>query len=114
MSSVVNHAEETWNRNIDTNLKGTWLCMKYEVPHMIGQGSGAIVNTTSTAGLLIGRKYRSAYAASNAGIVILTKTAALEYAEYGLHVNVICPVARTSLLEKFFELNPEAEADFTA
>ncbi len=111
-SSVANLTEETWNHNIDTNLKGTWLCMKYEIPAMIEQGSGAIVNTTSTAGLLIGSKYRSAYAASKAGIVSLTKTAALEYAEYGLRINVICPVARTPLLEKFFEINPEAEADF--
>jgi NAD(P)-dependent dehydrogenase (short-subunit alcohol dehydrogenase family) len=111
-SSVVNHTEEIWNRTFDTNLKGTWLCMKYEISHMVEQGSGAIVNTTSTAGLLIGSKYRSAYAASKAGIVSLTKTAALEYAEYGLRINVICPVARTPLLEKFFELNPEAEADF--
>jgi NAD(P)-dependent dehydrogenase (short-subunit alcohol dehydrogenase family) len=111
-SSVANHTEEAWNRNIDTNLRGTWLCIKYEIPVMVEQGSGAIVNTTSTAGLLIGSKYRSAYAASKAGIVSLTKTAALEYAEYGLRINVICPVARTPLLEKFFELNPEAEADF--
>ena len=111
-SSVVNHTEEIWNRTSDTNLKGTWLCMKYEIPHMVEQGSGAIVNTSSTAGLLIGSKYRSAYAASKAGIVSLTKTAALEYAEYGLRINVIVPVARTPLLEKFFELNPEAEADF--
>jgi NAD(P)-dependent dehydrogenase (short-subunit alcohol dehydrogenase family) len=111
-ASVAKHSEETWNRNIDTNLKGTWLCMKYEIPVMMEQGSGTIVNTTSTAGLLVGSVYRSAYAASKAGIVSLTKTAALEYAEYGLRINVICPVARTPLLEKFFEINPEAEADF--
>jgi NAD(P)-dependent dehydrogenase (short-subunit alcohol dehydrogenase family) len=111
-ASVAKQTEEVWNRNIDTNLKGTWLCMKYEIPVMMEQGSGTIVNTTSTAGLLVGSVYRSAYAASKAGIVSLTKTAALEYAEYGLRINVICPVARTPLLEKFFEINPEAEADF--
>ncbi len=64
---------------------------------------------------MVGNRHRSAYAASKAGIVILTKVAALEYAEYGLRVNVICPsVTRTPLLEEFFELNPEIEADFIA
>jgi len=112
--SVVDHTEESWNRTLETNLKGTWLCMKYEIPQMLEQGSGSIVNTTSTTGLFIGGRYRSAYSASKAGIVSLSKVAALEYAEYGLRVNVICPSARTPMMEQFFELNPEAEADFTA
>jgi NAD(P)-dependent dehydrogenase (short-subunit alcohol dehydrogenase family) len=112
--SIVDHTEESWNRVLETNLKGTWLCMKYEIPPMLERGSGSIVNTTSTTGLFIGGKYRSAYSASKAGIVSLSKVAALEYAEYGLRINVICPSARTPMMEQFFELNPEAEADFTA
>lgn len=112
--SVVDYTEESWNRVIETNLKGTWLCMKYEIPQMVKQGSGSIVNTTSTTGLFVGGRYRSAYSASKAGIVSLSKVAALEYAEYGLRINVICPTARTPMMEQFFELNPEAEADFTA
>ncbi len=112
--SLVDHTEENWNRVLETNLKGTWLCMKYEIPHMLEQGSGSIVNTTATTGLFIGGKHRCAYSASKAGIVSLSKVAALEYAEYGLRINVICPSARTPLMEKWFELNPEAEADFTA
>ena len=112
--SVVDHSEESWNRTIDTNLKGTWLCMKYQIPEMLKQGSGSIVNTTATTGLFVGGKYRSAYSASKAGIVSLSKVAALEYAEYGIRINVICPSARTPLMEQFFKLNPEAEADFTA
>jgi NAD(P)-dependent dehydrogenase (short-subunit alcohol dehydrogenase family) len=112
--SIVDHTEENWNRTIDTNLKGTWLCMKYEIPQMLEQGSGSIVNTTATTGLYIGGKYRSAYSASKAGIVSLSKVAALEYAEFGLRVNVICPSARTPLMEQWFVTNPEAEADFTA
>ena len=112
--STVDHTEENWNRTIETNLKGTWLCMKYEIPPMLDRGSGSIVNTTATTGLFIGGKYRCAYSASKAGIVSLSKVAALEYAEYGLRVNVICPSARTPLMEQFFEMNPAAEADFTA
>jgi NAD(P)-dependent dehydrogenase (short-subunit alcohol dehydrogenase family) len=112
--SLVDHTEENWNHVLETNLKGTWLCMKYEIPQMLEQGSGSIVNTTATTGLYVGGKYRCAYSASKAGIISLSKVAALEYAEYGLRVNVICPSARTPLMEKWFELNPEAEADFTA
>ena len=112
--SLVDHTEENWNHVLETNLKGTWLCMKYEIPQMLEQGSGSIVNTTATTGLFIGGKHRCAYSASKAGIVSLSKVAALEYAEYGLRVNVICPSARTPLMAKWFELNPEAEADFTA
>jgi len=112
MNSVVDHTEETWNGTLETNLKGTWLCMKYEIPQMLKQGSGTIVNTTSTAFFMVGNRNRSAYAASKAGIVSLTKVAALENAEYGLRVNAICPIARTPMLEKIFELHPQAEADF--
>ena len=89
--------------------------MKYEIPQMLEQGSGSIVNTTSTTGLFIGGRYRSAYSASKAGIVSLSKVAALEYAEYGLRINVICPsVTRTPLLGETFALNPEVEADYIA
>jgi NAD(P)-dependent dehydrogenase (short-subunit alcohol dehydrogenase family) len=112
--SVVDHNEESWGHAIETNLKGTWLCMKYQIPQMLKQGSGAIVNTTATAGIK-GGTYRSAYAASKAGIVSLSKSAAMEYAEYGLRINVICPShTRTPMLEQFFEQRPEIEADFIA
>jgi NAD(P)-dependent dehydrogenase (short-subunit alcohol dehydrogenase family) len=113
--SVVDHTEEMWDRTFETNLKGTWLCMKYEIPPMLAQGKGAIVNTTSTAGVQIGSPFRSAYAASKAGIVSLTKGAALEYAEQGLRVNALCPShTRTPLLEKFLRLRPDLEASFIA
>lgn len=115
MVPVSDYDEETWNRVIDTNLKGTWLCMKHEIPHMLKQGSGSIVNTTSTSGVIGGGRHRCAYAASKGGIVSLTKGAASEYAEHGLRINAICPShARTPMLEKFFELRPELEADFVS
>jgi len=113
--SVVDYKEEIWDRVLDTNLKGTWLCMKYEIPQMLKQGYGAIVNTTASAGVKGGSPNRGAYAASKAGIVSLTKCAAMENAEFGLRINAICPShTRTRMLEQFFELRPELEADFIA
>jgi NAD(P)-dependent dehydrogenase (short-subunit alcohol dehydrogenase family) len=109
---LVDQSEAAWTQTIDTNLKGTWLCMKHEILQMLKQGSGAIVNTTATAGIK-GSPNRSAYSASKAGIIAISKSAALEYAEYGLRINIICPShTRSRMLEQFFELRPELEASF--
>ena len=113
LSLLTDHTEETWDRHLAINLKGTWLCMKYEILQMLKQGSGAIVNMSSVPGAMVGARFASAYMASKAGIMSLTKGAALEYAEYGLRVNVLClSHTRSPLLEKMFELNPELEGDW--
>jgi NAD(P)-dependent dehydrogenase (short-subunit alcohol dehydrogenase family) len=115
MVSVTDLGEEAWDHVIETNLKGTWMCMKHQISQMLKQGHGVIVNTTASAGVKGGSPHRSAYAASKAGIVRLSKSAAMEYAEYGLRINVICPShTRTPMLEQFFEMRPDLEADFIA
>ena len=102
--------EEDWDHVISVNLKGVWLCMKYEIPQMLKQGRGVIVNASSMVGL-IGLPKRSAYAASKHGVVGLTKVAALEYASAGIRVNAVCPaVVSTPLVESIISTDPEAEA----
>ena len=84
------HAEETFQSVIDVNLKGVWLCMKYEIAQMLEQGSGAIVNTSSIAGL-VGISGQPIYVASKHAVSGLTKSVAVEYADRGIRINAVCP-----------------------
>ena len=103
-----------WERIIGVNLKGTWLCLKHEIRAMLVRGRGAVVNTSSVAGL-VGGPFNGAYAASKHAILGLTRAAALEYASMGIRVNAVCPgMTLTPMIEMITGGDAGVEAMITA
>jgi NAD(P)-dependent dehydrogenase (short-subunit alcohol dehydrogenase family) len=111
---TADYSLDDWNRTLALNLTGVFLCMKYEIPRMVEQGGGAIVNMSSGAGL-VGFAGLPAYVASKHGVVGLTRAAALEYVKDGVRINAVCPGStRTPMLEGFMAGDEQIERMMTA
>jgi NAD(P)-dependent dehydrogenase (short-subunit alcohol dehydrogenase family) len=107
---TADYDEEEWNRIIDIDLRGVFLCMKHEIPLILKQGGGAIVNTSSGAGI-IGIKGSPAYTAAKHGVIGLTRAAALDYAAQNIHINAVCPgYIATPMMDRFTGGTPEGRA----
>jgi NAD(P)-dependent dehydrogenase (short-subunit alcohol dehydrogenase family) len=95
---MIDMPEEEFERVIDINLKGVFLCLKNEIPQMLKNGGGTIVNMSSVAGLM-GTPAAAHYGASKHGVIALTRTAALEHAKQNIRVNAVCPAVIESPME---------------
>jgi NAD(P)-dependent dehydrogenase (short-subunit alcohol dehydrogenase family) len=114
-TNILKMTEESFDRTIAVNLRGVWLCLKYQIEQIVSQGSGgSIVSTASVAGL-IGTRGASAYCASKHGVVGLTKAVALEYARKKIRINAVCPgVIRTAMVQRLIDESGVGEEDLVA
>jgi 2,5-dichloro-2,5-cyclohexadiene-1,4-diol dehydrogenase 1 len=109
-SSLVDLTLMSWNRVIAVNQTGVFLCMKHQVAHMIANGGGSIVNTSSAAGVVASRNTLD-YVASKHGVAGLTRAGAADYSSQGVRVNAVLPGAiQTRLLKNAIETDPVIKA----
>ena len=103
--------EERWDRILNINLKGTYLCIKYVIPEMIKNKNGSIINNSSVLGSQAVEATSAAYHASKGGVTAYTKKAAISYAKYNIRVNTVCPTFVITPMTKKFLINKKFKND---
>ncbi len=106
--SVVDLDEAVWDRVLDVNLKSTFLCSKYALPHMLQRGHGSIINTASFVAFMGCTVPQDAYTASKGGLLALTKSLAIQYGQQGIRCNAICPGPIETPLLRTLWINEDA------
>ena len=110
-ATVVDTSEDDWDHVMAVDLKGVFLGCKYVIPHMLRQGGGVIVNTSSVAGM-VGVLNRAAYCAAKAGIIGLTKSIAMDFVAQGIRANCVCPgTVETPWIQKILSQQPDPVAE---
>ena len=108
MVPVAEITEEGWDELMNVNLKAVWMCMKYEIPAMLKQGKGSIVNMSSVYGFKPGEVGNAPYCASKFGVIGLSKTAAIDYGQQGIRINVVSPgFTHSEIVDPHLESRPE-------
>lgn len=112
IENIVEYDEEGFDKVIDVNLKGVWLGLKYGIEAMLEDGGGSIISTSSIGGQVAVPQY-SGYGASKAGVSLITKSAALEFATEGIRANAVAPgLVETPMVNNIMEQDPEMEEQF--
>lgn len=105
--NILDASEENWKRIFDVNVNGIFYCCRHAVPYMVKVGKGSIVNIASEAGIVAIKK-QMAYNASKAAVIMMTKSMAVDLAEYGIRVNTVCPgTTETSLFQEAMDRTPD-------
>ncbi|HYL72843.1 MAG TPA: glucose 1-dehydrogenase [Bryobacteraceae bacterium] len=107
---VADIEEENWDQVMNVNLKGVWMCMKYEIPAMLQHGKGAIVNVSSIYGFKPSDVGHAPYCTSKFGVIGLSKTAAVDYGQQGIRINVVSPgFTHSEMVDPFMESAPHLQ-----
>ncbi|WP_372730860.1 SDR family NAD(P)-dependent oxidoreductase [Novosphingobium sp.] len=107
IAPIAEASEAEWDRGMAVNLKGVWLCMRAQLRHMSAHGGGSIVNTASVGGL-VAVPGNAAYSAAKHGVIGLSRTAAVEYAQAGIRVNALCPgLTKSGMTNRLLEVAPD-------
>jgi NAD(P)-dependent dehydrogenase (short-subunit alcohol dehydrogenase family) len=108
MKLMAEITEDEWDMTLDCNLKAVFMCMKFEIPAMLAGGGGAIVNMSSMYGLKPSDLSHAPYCASKYGVVGLSQTAAIDYADQGIRVNAVCPAfIHSEMVDPYVENAPD-------